>query len=66
MLRHQLIIIADLALFSPRWGPGRGARYPPDQQMTVTLPQKLVVQVQKYSDMVWVALALYTSQLPRV
>jgi hypothetical protein len=35
-------------------------RLPPDQQMSIILAQKLVVQVQKYSNFVLVAWTLYT------
>jgi hypothetical protein len=40
-------------------------RFPSDQQMSVTLPQKPVIQVQKYFDAVLSTLALYTCKTAR-
>lgn len=43
-----------------RWVPRPQIwRYPPNQQMSVTLPQKRIVQAQNYSDLVWLTLTLY-------
>jgi hypothetical protein len=89
MSRHQLIIIADLALKmlrvlmenveapahynsrSPTILP-QEAPHPPNLEIPTRstnvshITSKTGSPMQKYSDLVWVAFALYTCQLPRV
>jgi hypothetical protein len=60
MLRCWLTIPADSALFWWVVPPSRIWKYPQNQQVSVILSGKPIVEVQQHSDLSWVVLTLYS------